>query len=103
MKKSRLAGETACATTATCLLSMVLHSGRFIAGRDDLVGRAPWPAADPLVGHLRRVHSSLWLRLCCLVGQAVRLAVRLPSAACGRFFHSSSRRRFLPPGVTVGA
>jgi hypothetical protein len=45
---------------------LVLHSAHF----DDLVGQAPWPAADPLVGHLRRVHSSLWLRLCCMVGQA---------------------------------
>jgi hypothetical protein len=39
----------------------------------DLVGRAPWPAADPLVGLLGRVHSTLWLRLCCLVGQAFSL------------------------------
>ena len=49
-------------------IGIVLHSAQFVAARDDLVGRAPWPAADPLVGHRQRVHSSLWLRLCCLVG-----------------------------------
>src|ERR1039457_1741016 len=46
-----------------------------------LVGRAPWPAADPLVGLLGRTKSrtrgsgadegvrpTFWLRLCCLGG-----------------------------------
>ena len=66
----------------TCRL--VLHSAQFVATRDDLVGRAPWPAADPLVGHLRRVYSSLWLRLCCLVGQAILPAAAFQAAlGCG--------------------
>ena len=56
----------------TCRL--VLHSAQFVATRDDLVGRAPWPAADPLVGHLRRVCSALGLRLRCLVGQPILAA-----------------------------
>src|SRR5579859_2150890 len=34
-----------------------LHSPQFVAARDDLVGRAPWPAADPLVGLLARRKS----------------------------------------------
>jgi hypothetical protein len=40
------------------------------------VGRAPWPAADPLVGLLRRVHSTPWLGLCGLFVQVGRF--RLP-------------------------
>jgi hypothetical protein len=48
----------------------------YIAACDDFVGRAPWPAADPLVGLLRRRKSRtrasaprFWLRLCCSVGR----------------------------------
>jgi TatD DNase family protein len=32
------------------LLALVLHHPQTFAARDDFVGRAPWPAADPLVG-----------------------------------------------------
>ena len=49
-------------------IGIVLHSAQFVAAHDDLVGRAPWPAADPLDGHRQRVHSSLWLPLCCSAG-----------------------------------
>ena len=53
---------------------------------NDMVGRAPRPAADPLVGLLGRALPTLWLRLCFVVGQAVSPA----SPARGRFFHSFS-------------
>jgi hypothetical protein len=55
----------------------VLQHLDFFSACDDLVGRAPWPAADPLVGLFGRVRPhQVWLRLCCSVGQAF-----LPAAA----------------------
>ena len=40
------------------------------------MGRAPLPAADPLVGLLGRMEEPVWLRLGCPVGQLFKLRTR---------------------------
>jgi hypothetical protein len=58
----------------------------------DFVGRAPWPAADPLVGLLdRKYRPRFWLRVGCFVGQLVKLR------PIGN--RPSSPSTFLPPEV----
>ena len=62
----------------------VLQHSQTFAVRDDFVGRAPWPAADPLVGLFKHrqsrtrgsgadggVRPTFWLRLCCSVVQTI--------------------------------
>jgi hypothetical protein len=56
------------------IFHFVLHWLRIFAAFENLVGQAPWPAADPLVGLFGP--GTDWLRLCCSVGQAI-----LPAAA----------------------
>src|SRR5713101_9312219 len=84
----------------------VLHDAEIFAARKDFVGRAPWPAADPLVGLPTReksrtggsgadegVRPTVWLRLCCSAGQAVS-----PANSCLR--RASGRRNRVPhPGA----
>jgi hypothetical protein len=73
--------------------TVILHPQTF-AACDDFVGRAPWPAADPLVGLLGRsqsrtrgsgadegVRPTFWLRRSCHVGQAILPADALSSAS----------------------
>jgi hypothetical protein len=48
--------------------AFVLQHSQTFAACNDFVGRAPWPAADPLVGPLR---PTFWLPLCCYVGQTI--------------------------------
>jgi hypothetical protein len=49
---------------------------------DETLGRAPWPAADPLVGPLERSKSRT--SLCCIVGQVgdLRRVANPPAEAC---------------------
>ena len=67
----------------------------------NLVGQAPWPAADPLVGLLEPsksrtggsgadegVRPTFWLRLCCLVFGTI---VLLLTAACRQDMHDQPR------------
>ena len=76
---------------------LVLHPTQFVAARDDFVGRAPWPAADPLVGLLKHSKSrtrgsgadegvgpTFWLRLRCLVGQLCKLQRRFHRRSLSR-------------------
>ena len=80
----------------------VLHDAEIFAACKDFVGRAPWPAADPLVGLPPReksrtrgsgadegVRPTVRLRLRCSAGQAVS-----PADSC--FCATSGRRNRLP-------
>jgi hypothetical protein len=62
----------------------VLQHSQTFAVRDDFVGRAPWPAADPLVGLFKHrqsrtrgsgadggVRPTFWFRRCCSVVQTI--------------------------------
>src|SRR6266852_685201 len=58
-----------------------------------LVGRAPWPAADPLVGLLGPVRPTLWLLLCRLVLQDLNFLARRD------YFLVGQAVRLSPPAV----
>jgi len=89
----------------------------------DLVGRAPWPAADPLVGPLEcsksrtggsdadgGVRPKFWLPLSCIVGQVgnLRRVANPPAEACNTDRRApvanpvaNRRAGQLPPIITI--